>query len=312
MLVKYSNTNDSEIFRKYFGEFEIGKKYPSKFRRDSNPSTGFFVNDKGQIIYNDFTTGEKLSAIDFVIKLYGISYKQALEKINNDYQLGDIPKFVFEKKQKEKVELYVFPKDFDKGELAYFNSYNISREELINNDVFSIKQIYLKDKFIKYFDRKLHFAYRLIDGDEVFFKIYSPNSNNSYKWISNIPLSKPFGLNTLPKKSKRLIVTKSLKDKIVLNKVFTDVIALQNESPSSFPRELITKLLEDYEDILINFDADEPGKKAAKFYETTYGFSSFCIPEQIYIKHKLKDYSDFIQKFGLEKLKGLLEWQNLY
>ena len=311
MLIKSNNINDSEIFRKYFGEFQIGKKYPSKFRSDENPSTGFFINNKGKIIYNDFTTGEKLSAIEFVIKLFGISYQEALKKINNDYQLGEFPKVSFEKKQKEKIEIYVLPKDFDKRELAYFNTYNISQQELEENDVYSVKSIFLKDKIIRYFDNKMHFAYRLLDKDEVFFKIYSPNSNDTYKWISNIPLSKPFGLNTLPRKSKRLIVTKSLKDKIVLNKFFTDVIALQNESPASFPQELINNLLKDYDEILINFDADNPGKRAALYYLGEYGFDNFSIPNDIYLKHNIKDYSDFIQKFGIEKCKKLLEWQKL-
>jgi 5S rRNA maturation endonuclease (ribonuclease M5) len=321
MLIEniYNKINDSEIFRFYFGEFDLSKSYPSVFRTDNKPSTGFFIGRGGRIIYNDLTTGEKLDAVNFVMKLYDISYPVAIRKIKEDLELitkDGSPnlqrkQFVREVLEKEEVEISILPRPFTDLDIAYFNRYNISRYELTKNDVFSIKGVFMKGKLFRYSDKELRIAYRLMKGGKAYFKLYSPNLT-TYKWISSIPLNCPFGIDTLPKRDTRLIVTKSLKDKIVLNKFFTDVIALQNESLAAFTEEDINKLKRDYDEIIINFDADNPGIKASTAYKERYGFNSFCIPQEIYEEYKVKDYSDYVEQFGLLQLKKLLRWQKLY
>jgi hypothetical protein len=321
MLIEniYNKINDSEIFRYYFGEFELGKAYPSVFRKDLKPSTGFFVGSTGRIIYNDLTTGEKLDAVNFVMKLYNISYPLAVIKIKEDLELISKDgkpllhrkEFVREVLTKEEVDISIITRPFTDNDFAFFNRYNISRYELTKNDVFSIKGVFMKGKLFRYSDKDIRFAFRVINGGKAYFKLYSPN-HATYKWINNIPLTIPFGIDSLPRKDKRLIVTKSLKDKIVLNKFFTDVIGLQNESAASFTEDNIEKLKKEYDEIIINFDADAPGIKAASYYTDRYGFKSFNIPQEIYKEYNVKDYSDYVKEFGLIQLKKLLKWQKLY
>ena len=79
--------SEEEIFFYYFGRFELGKVYPSKLRKDGNPSTGFYINKTGNIIYNDLSTGEKNNCFTFVSKLFQISHRDALNKIALDFGL---------------------------------------------------------------------------------------------------------------------------------------------------------------------------------------------------------------------------------
>lgn len=76
-----SKISDASIFYHYFGEFSLTGRYPSKFRKDRNPSTGFYISKKGRITYNDFTNSEKMDCFAFVAKLHNISYGEAVRKI---------------------------------------------------------------------------------------------------------------------------------------------------------------------------------------------------------------------------------------
>ena len=80
-----SRVEDSTIFSFYFGKFELGKVYPSKFRKDRNPSTGFYVSRSGNLNYNDLINGEKLNCFEFVMKLHGCDFKQSLTLIASDF-----------------------------------------------------------------------------------------------------------------------------------------------------------------------------------------------------------------------------------
>jgi hypothetical protein len=314
-----SNINDSEVFRKYFGEFEFGKCYPSIFRKDSNPSTGFYVNSSGRIIYNDLTTGEKLTSISFVMKLYDLPFVKAveligidLEIIDNNGSLNTLKKKIYnnEKLERERSEIYIIPRDFTPRDLGYFSSYNIRREQLEKNNVHSVKKMLINGKFISTFDDDVRIAYRMQTALETTFKVYSPNAKR-YKWINSIPINQPFGLNSLADNGDKLIITKSLKDKMVLDNHFENVIALQNESPASLPDDMALDLKSRFNNIYINFDCDSPGKKASEYYENTYGFIPMRLPDKAYKEYKLKDYSDFIKKFGEDTLIKLIKWQNL-
>lgn len=302
----FSNVSELEVFSYYFGEeIELGRSYCSKLRNDLKPSVGFYVSAAGKIIHNDFSTTEKLDCINYVMKLFNLDYFQALNKIKEDFKLKGEGKLNIQKPKqvvKQRANISVIPREFTDNDIAYFGRYNISRFELVKNNIHSVDTLILNGKFIKTRDKEIKFAYILEDE---YVKIYSPYSK--IKWLSEIPLNKPFGLKELPYKDDKLIITKSLKDKIVLNKFFTDVIALQNESSASLGLDVIEHLRSKYGTIYINFDNDKPGLRASTYYEESFGFKPLVVP----VEYNVKDFSDFVDEYGIVKMNKLIRWMKL-
>lgn len=307
----FSNLTEKQIFEAYFGEtVELGKSYSSRFRSDLNPSTGFYISASGKLIYNDLTNGEKHGCIGFVMRKFGLTYIQALIKIIADFNLTGEGTPMIEpppKLVKEEVFINVLPRKFTEQDVAFFKSYCITSEEVKRYNIHSVESLLIRGKIIHTKKDEIKLAYVLEDK---YAKIYSP-SNDKFKWITNIPLNKPFGLHDLPKLSKRLIITKSLKDMIVLRKFFPDTMSLQNESLAALSDDVYSQIKDSYDEIIIFFDNDEPGKKASNLYAEKYGFKEIRIPERALEKCGVKDPSDYIKQFGLDELKKLFRWLKL-
>jgi hypothetical protein len=81
--------SDYEIFAFYLGfDFRIGKAMSSPFRKDDVPSWSIYKGKSGNLRYTDFATGEGGQCFDFVKKMFGLSFYEALIKINNDFNLS--------------------------------------------------------------------------------------------------------------------------------------------------------------------------------------------------------------------------------
>lgn len=305
---------DSVVFSHYFGEFELGKVYPSVFRKDRNPSTGFYVGKTGKLIYNDLTTSEKLDCFAFVAKLYNISYGEAIKRIATDFGLlagttsvvpsSDVLRGLqVDKETKRQTIIQITPSKWTDNHLSFWREFEITKEELITNEVFPVRNLYINKKRIYNPHNYIRFAYLQRDKENEYLKIYSP-ADRHMKWVSNIPLNVPFGFDKLPNKSDTLIITKSQKDRIVLKKLFTDVIATQNESESSLPASMQEQFLQSYTKRIIFWDNDPTGVDNCKKFNDK-GFGYFNIPKTYYEKFKIKDASDFVAYYGVDALKEL-------
>lgn len=326
--VLLAKIGDQNIFNFYFGEIEMGKSYHSVFRKDEKKSTGFYVNDKGQIIYKDFATSDSYGAIQFVMRLLGVSYYVAIKQIAADFGLINgnrssskvaainVIKTPVIKPQRQ---IRIDTDGFKSRHLRYWLQYGITKEELIENNVFAVRNLYIDGKQITTKQDEVKFAYVIRSGEDEYVKIYSPY-DTEHKWLSNSPLNVPFGLEDLPLKSHTLIITKGQKDRILLKKWFTEVISLQNESPAALKPETAKALKKVYKTIYIWFDCDRPGIKAANFYKKQYGFIPIFTAnhkQNIWANiiaakaNKIKDPSDFTAYYGIETFKQYLEYKNL-
>lgn len=315
---------DENIFNFYFGDFNLCRSYNSIFRKDDKPSTGFYLSENGSIIYNDFTNGDKYDFVKFVMRLYNLTYYKALERIAIDFNLQQgerssikpaVIKHIKKPKKTEKV-LQVGVCKFKKPHLEYWEKYNITEKELKENSVYAVNSLYLNGIQLPSKPNEIRFAYLIKDQNEKdYLKIYSP-FNEEYKWVSSAPLNVPFGLNELSHKSDTLIITKGQKDRIVLKKFFTDVIATQNESKDALKKEVIYALKQCYKHIYIWFDMDKPGIRAANYYKRKYDFKPLFVGSskrtlwQNIINAKkihVKDVSDFVAYYGIENFKIYLQ-----
>ncbi len=316
-----SKVNDVEIFTYYHGAFKIGKVYSSVFRRDKNPSAGFFVNKVGRVIYKDFG-GDSYSCFAFVQKMFNCSFKDALYKIAEDFGLIDkstnkVSKQVFidaasvDTEAKKETIIQFIPDKWTKRHLDYWRLYEVTQEELERENVYPVKQLFINKTEIHNKENELRFAYVVQWEDKTGVKVYSPYSK-TLKWLSSIPLNVPFGLHTFDwnANTDTVIVTKSLKDMICLRSIFPAVIGLQNESEGAFPEDLQEKLKERFKNRIVWFDSDEPGVTACKKFNDK-GFGYFNIPNHYLQQYGIKDASDYIKFYGRESLIELLKEKKL-
>jgi DNA primase len=319
-----SKIPDQEIFKKYFGELDLNKSYNSVFRKDKRPSTGFYINRNGKLIYNDFVTGEKLDCIDFVSKVYEISIDKAIDKILTDFgikdhnELSSLETKVVVQKEKKKKVYDVGYSDWTQEHLDYWNSYCITQKELEDNYVYPVDSIYVNGYCVAN-GGQLRFCYLINTPKDTYIKIYSP-FDPEYKWMGNVPGDEIFGYYDLPYKSKTLIITKSQKDRILFKKYFTDVIAVQREGTGVITEEQAKSLMSKYDNIYVNFDVDKQfvkgqwrylGKEAMTHFNKEYGWKWINVPNHYFDNHGIKDFSDLVKERGIKVFENYLKHKEL-
>lgn len=328
---------EEQIFTRYFGEWDFGSGYNSVFRDDNRASTGFYENKKGHIIYNDLASGDKYDFARFVMKAFKLNYYKAINKIAADFGLKkgsvdkDIDKAVSTVQRLKKPlrkAIIINSIRYKREHIDYWAKYDISVAELKENGIYAVDSFTINnfdedDKLVKSFtstpNNELKFAYTFSRDGETYIKIYTPYSKDG-KWCGNVPLNLAFGLDTLRHESDTLIITKSVKDCLVLRKFFPDVIGLQNESSSSISEELLASLQEEYDNIIIWFDFDRAGIKAYNFYKRKYGFKgawTVCNGSNVWQnlmhvkRYKIKDPSDFVDRYGINIFGQYLKYIKL-
>lgn len=321
-----SRVTDAQVFFHYHGRFKLGVACKSMFRRDEHPSATFFVGDSGEIVYYDFRDGVALNCFDYVKKLYNINFNRALAQIAQDFGLIDrktavcSPKFMEEGakidrdiKRETLIQFTIKPWKKGLGQpLSFWNLYEITQEELEKDGIYCVDRLFLNKKEIHNPNNYPRFARCESYGeDQVGVKIYSPH-DKAMKWLSSIPLHVPFGFNELTTEgtSNVVFVTKSFKDRLILRKLFDNVIATQNESEAALPQDTIEMLDQMYDKKIIVFDNDEVGvTNSRKFNEKGFGY--FNIPARERERFQIKDPSDYVKVYGLSSLQELFIEKNL-
>lgn len=311
-----SKLTDAQIFYYYFGKFDLKSIYPSKFHKDSNPSSGFYISSSGKIIYNHLNNKEpKMDCFAFVCRVYNCSFSDAIKRIALDFGLisgsptpmadkvlKDLANF--DKSYKKETRIHFVPQAFNSEAKAFWKSFHATRDELKREGVFQIKKLYINDIFIPNKTNSLRFALTVPYKDELLTKVYSPGGDDRLKWVSNIPLDLPFGMNTLKKQGKCSITAKAVKDMIILKKFIPSVIASQNESRSAMSEKTIKKLQFYFNENFIGWDNDETGLEAMEEMQTL-GFKSAYVPIEL-LKEGIKDFSDLAKAKGLGAVERLL------
>lgn len=315
-----SKITDAQIFGYYFGPFKFNESYPSRFRKDKNPSTGFYISSAGNLIYNDLArNNESYDAFAFVQKMYNLSFSDTLKRIAADFGL------VTGKPQDMAAKAMVQLKDFDKAfkadttihfsagkwtesNLAFWASYHITKEELKEAGIYVVNDLYISGQEIKKNPEALRFALTETVKGEMRTKIYSPGSLN-FKWITNIPANHPFGINQM-KRGDSLFIAKAQKDRLVLKKFLPNVIAAQNEKKQALPNDVLTKLKSYYKTIYIGFDNDETGLDSMKRFEAE-GLIPVHVPVEWREQAGLKDFADVAKDIGLDGVKHILQQNNV-
>jgi hypothetical protein len=311
----FKNLSEEEIFCYYLGIDKITKKLIcSRVRSDKNPTCGFYRNSKGTLCLHDFATGEYDNCISLVMKLHDVSYHQALRVIANDFNLVNIPNLDKNPGVKRQVEKYIDEgmskiqiemKEFSQQELDWWSSFGISKETLNKFRVFSCKSVFLNDSLfsiIKYPQMAFGYYGGKLDGNELWRIYYPLNKEKGIRFLTNWPGKKIQGFEMLPKKGNLLVITKSMKDCMLLYEFGIPAIAPCSEN-LFISDSVLEQLKKRFKYIVVFYDCDLAGISNMNKIKRNH-------PELIYTwipkQYGLKDISDFYKYNGKQKTLNLI------
>ena len=297
-----SKVNEYDIYASYIGQFKPGLIYNSPFRKDTNPSFGVFLSKRtGKLLFKDHGSGVCGDVIKFVREYTGISnYNEVLQEIVKRLKITNktVLKSTKPIESKETI-IGIVRQAFTKIDEQYWGSYHINMPTLEKYNVHSIKY-YLCNGIVKgiYKDENPMYAYKVYNN----FKIYRPLGDKFTKWRNNLTEFDVQGYAQLPKKGNLLIITKSLKDVMVLHEMGYNAVSPSSES-TFIPDIVLNDLKKRFKNILLCFDRDIAGVTNMRKVSLKTGLNGFLVHKSF----NAKDISDAIAKHGQCKVK---EWLN--
>ncbi len=304
-------TTEYDIYSFYIGDqFKIGKVMRSPLREDIHPSFGVYKSSiRGNLMWKDQATGKTGNVVQFVSEKFNISYNDALKKILSDIENANISctekgKYIQESYSRTKTVISVQRKNFTDIDDQYWGQYYVSREILKKHNVYPIAAFWVNDivSSIFYTKEKPLYAYQVFDK----FQIYCPYGDKKNKFRTNTSIYDIHGLEQLPKYGNLLIITKSKKDVLVLDKLGYTAIAPCGEN-TPIPENIMLNLKERFTKIVILYDNDKAGMDGAKKLANEHSLPYTYIPIEYHLMFKIKDVSDFIKNYKITKTKEMLK-----
>ena len=292
----------------------------SPFRNERNPS--FMIGNKqGRLTFIDFAdTSKRGSCFDFVRMSFNLKdLKEVLALIDRDFGLG-FSRETNTEQYKRIVSQYIQPvravkaysniqvvvKAFTNDELAYWNQYHQSLDDLKANNVYSISKVYLnKQLFSVPFE--LRFGYLYDDK----WKIYRPHAKDKKsKWVpNNVPITAMDGKDDI-KQCDVAFINKSKKDYMVMKKLFPCSCAVQNEGLGCFSVENVEYIKSNSASQILSFDSDVTGVENSQQITQMFNFGYCNVPRK-YLSQGIKDWADLAKAHGMQAIEDYLKEKQL-
>lgn len=313
--------SEYDVFRYYMPnkDWKLNKATYSPFRNENNPS--FVIgNKKGFISFIDFAdVNYRGDCFTFVKMLFHLnSLDDVLTKIDKDFGLGisegselkDYQSVIKSYRQPTEVKrhslIQVVTKKFTNRELEYWGSYHQSLDDLRENNVYSVKKVFLNRQAFPLNDNEMVFGY-LYDGH---WKIYRPLEDKKKKWIpNNVPITAMDGKENIIDCDTALI-SKSKKDWLVMKKVFPCSCAVQNEGIGCFSKENVDFLKSNSKRQILSFDSDVVGVRNSQQITQAFDFGYCNVPRR-YLEEGIKDWADLAKAYGLRTIEEYLKTKEL-
>ena len=275
--------------------------------RDKVPSMFIYYDVVSKFYkFKDFSSGNQGDSIELVKALFNMPTRgHAAYKILEDYQIyiknNTVAVVDILYHDKYKVVDYEM-RHWTNFDQTYWMGYKIGSKMLARYNViplsfFTMSKLGLDGVEISYtFKRSYVYGYFRNDGS--LYKIYMPkNTDKKFIKVENYIQ----GIDQLKYDCKYLLITSSLKDLMAFNKLgISNIEAIAPDSENTMIGEkAIGELKPHYEKIVVLFDNDDPGIKAAQRYKDKYGFNTILLPME-------KDLSDSVNVHGIDKVREVL------
>ena len=317
-----SRISEYDIFRFYMphSDWKINRVTYSPFRHENHPS--FMIGNKlGYLMFIDYAdTSKRGDCFNFVQTLHQLpSTSETLKMIDRDFGLGlstgvitgEYKKIISEYKQPEIEKRYsliqVKVRKFTQEELAYWNQYHQDIQDLRDNNIYSLKEVYLNKQKFPMLDTELRFGY-LYEGQ--YWKIYRPFADKKKKWMpNNVPITAMDGKENITN-CEVAFINKSKKDYMVMKKLFPCSCAVQNEGLGCFSHENVEFLKANSDRQILSFDADDVGVQNSKQITEMFDFEYTNVPRK-YLAEGIKDWADLAKIHGMQAIEDYLKRKQL-
>ena len=276
-------------------------KIHSVFKQEKTPSMCLYADrNTNAYRFKDFSSGYYGSAIDMVEKLFNMQFKDAAQKILNDYRQslksGYISQPVKAQNPFQITEHTV--RSWIQEDADFWKMFGISRQllEKYNVKPLSYYQMSNGEKVREFFPgTKITYGYFTQAG--TIYKIYKPGTEKKFMKLAEHVQ----GLDQLEFDKDVLVICSSLKDAMTLEAMNfkIEVIAPDSENSTLRPH-ILNNLRTKYKKIITLFDNDEAGIKAIEKYRSEYGINGCFYPYA-------KDISDGVKENGLSSVRNTIE-----
>lgn len=310
-----------EVFRKFFrADFLIGEYYNSPLRNDdSSPSFNIFESYKKSkiLLFKDWG-GKSGNCIDFVMLKEKCSFIEALRKINEEIVDRNTTnnQRVYKTDSGDNISFFL---NLDKyGNTTYTHTdiwyweklHRTSLKTVKRNRIYSVKEIRINES--SYYTTSIKspiYCILEIVNKVNYYKLYIP-LNKDKKWLSNlrgVAETAIGGLHLLPAFGKELIITKSAKDRTILNGLGYNVVNTQGED-IGIHLDILNDLKERFQTIYLLYDNDwsKPiniGKNLGDKYQKLWNVNRILIPDEVHST----DIGELIQRTDRDIIKKLIE-----
>ena len=274
--------------------------------RDKVPSM-FIYQDGGKYKFKDFSSGFQGDQVELVRYLFNYDARfKATNRIITDYQeylKHNAPAVRGPIQFHDKFKVVDFEmRHWNTLDQKYWTQFKISSSILSQYNVvplefFTMSKTEIDDSVTSYrFSRPYVYGYFRNDGE--LYKIYMPKiPEKKFIKIQNYTQ----GMDQLQYDSKYLLIVSSLKDLLSFKKLgIGNIECIAPDSENTMIGEsVINKLREKYSKIIVLFDNDEPGIKAAQRYQDKYNIPHVILDMS-------KDLSDSVRDHGIEPVRDKL------
>ena len=294
----------------HYLEFEpqFGVKYTSPVRvgdRDDRPSFGIYHTKyykSVEYMWKDQGKGVHGDIFDLVRHLYQLDSRlQARLKIKGDFGLGPMMTAVklpsYKPRFESSFKIRVKSRGWNRNDIDYWQQFNIDRPILDYYNVTPIGMYWTyDDQETPKFPRTPGYAYRIWDR----YKIYFPHDNPDFKFRNDYDERHLEGFCQLQYNSDLLIITKALKDVMMLRSFGMEAVAPRGEH-TMIPENFIGLFKQRYKHIVVIMDND--GKHKGPQYTTLYQLPFTQIP----LSFGAKDPTDFCKLHGAVLTEQLIQ-----
>tara|TARA_R110000772_G_scaffold82292_6_gene174601 strand:+ start:1226 stop:2356 length:1131 start_codon:yes stop_codon:yes gene_type:complete len=294
------HVSEEEIYKRYFNldvSFEGGAKFCSPLRGDRNPTCNFFRHRKsGEIYLKDHAGHFVGNCFDALMVYYGCTFMKSLLIIADDFELikTNVKRQPIKNEliEREKSDIKFRKRNWNQEDNDYWKSYGISEELLNYFNVCAVQNVFLNGNLM-YTYHKTNPAYAYVFGDDD-IKIYFPKKKE-YRFICNTSATQ--GYKQLPEKGKTLIITKSMKDILVLYNLGYSAISLQSET-QCISEAQYEEFKDRFDNIYSFYDFDLTGIRSANKMRKLYGIPALFLTNGRFGKENFcaKDVSDLLEE----------------
>lgn len=309
LLSKHSQ----EKYMEHYTGVQVKKGlFISPLRADSKPTCAYYKNKSGDLILKDFNGSFCGNFISVVMFKFDCSYHKALDIIANDF--GFIksktlkinpPKIEYSGailEETKTADIKIEVKEFSERELNWWKGFGISESTLKKYKVYSCKNVFLNNNFFSTSTETIP-MYGYYGGKKEgleMWRIYMPTKRN-YRFLSNWNKSMIQGAHALPDSGELVVITKSMKDVMLLHDLGIPAIAPNSES-TFISNQQLTNLKAKFKHVVLFYDNDLAGISSMNKIRKNNDVKCIWLP-----KDKAKDISDFFKRYGKQKTLEIIE-----